>query len=111
MNIYIANIPYSMNDEELKGLFTEFGEVTSAKIVINKFNQKSRGFGFVEMEQGGETAIESLNGREVGGRALVVNEAKPMGERPPRQNNDRRGGSGGGGGFRPRRENNDNERY
>lgn len=79
-----------MKDEELLSLFSEFGEVTSSKIIIDKFTKRSRGFGFVEMpDEVAQAAIDGLNGREVMGLALRVNEARPKTE-----------GTGGGGGYR-----------
>jgi RNA recognition motif-containing protein len=89
MNIYVGNLPYSMNDDELRASFAEFGAVQSASVVKDKFTGRSRGFGFVEMPDGaaGNQAIEAMNGRNLGGRPLVVNEARPRDERPMR--NDR----------------------
>lgn len=86
MNIYVANIPWKANEESLKSLFAEFGEVTSAKIVMDKVTQRSKGFGFVEMadDSSGRNAITNLNGKEFFGRNLVVNEARPREERPSR---------------------------
>lgn len=94
MNIYVANIPWKATEEELKGLFAEYGEVSSAKIVIDKFTQRSRGFGFIEMkdDSAGSKAINELNGADFMGKNLVVNEARPKTEGGPRS-----GGSGGGG--------------
>lgn len=82
MNIYVANISYKATEADLKGLFEEYGEVTSAKIIIDKFTQKSRGFGFVEMtdSNSGQNAINALNGTDFLGRNLVVNEARPRSE-------------------------------
>ncbi len=96
MNIYVANIPWKASEEDLKGLFEQHGEVTSAKIVIDKFTQRSRGFGFIEMkdDSAGTKAINELNGADFMGKNLVVNEARPRTEGGPR------GGSGGGGGNR-----------
>jgi len=95
MNIYVANIPWKASEDQLKTLFAEYGEVTSAKIIMDKVTQRSRGFGFVEMadESAGKQAITSLNGADFLGKNLVVNEARPREERP----NNFRGGSGGGG--------------
>ena len=89
MNIYVGNLSWSLKDQDLANLFSPFGEVTSAKIVTDKFTQRSKGFGFVEMANDAEaqTAIDSLNNTEVEGRNLVVNESRPKTE----------GGSGGGG--------------
>ena len=97
MNIYVANIPWKASEDQLKTLFAEYGEVTSAKIIMDKVTQRSRGFGFVEMadDSAGKQAITSLNGADFLGKNLVVNEARPREERP----NNFRGG-GGGGGFR-----------
>jgi RNA recognition motif-containing protein len=101
MNIYVANIPWKASEEELKNLFAEYGEVTSAKIVTDKFTQRSRGFGFIEMKDdtAGRTAINELNGADFMGKNLVVNEARP---REPRTGGGGGGGSrgGSGGGFR-----------
>ena len=78
-NIYIGNLPWSYRDENLKELFEEHGEVTSAKVIVDRMSGRSRGFGFVEMASGEEagTAIEALNGFDAEGRELKVNEAKP----------------------------------
>lgn len=92
MNIYVGNLSWSLKDQDLANLFSPFGEVTSAKIVTDKFTQRSKGFGFVEMANDAEaqTAIDSLNNTEVEGRNLVVNESRPKTE------------GGGGGGFKKR---------
>lgn len=92
MNIYVANIAYSAKDQDLRELFEAFGEVTSAKIIMDKATNRSRGFGFVEMsdDTAGKAAIEGTNGKGFHGRDLVVNEARPRTE----------GGGGDRGGFR-----------
>ena len=97
MNIYVGNISHSATESELKEAFEAFGEVTSAKIITDKFSGKPRGFGFVEMpvEAEARQAIDGLNGKEIKGRPIVVNEARP------RQDNRRRGGPGRSGGGRP----------
>jgi RNA recognition motif-containing protein len=77
MNIYVGNISWSMSDRDLENLFAEHGTVTSAKIVTDRMTNRSRGFGFVEMSDGGEAAIAALNEAEVEGRKLVVNESRP----------------------------------
>jgi RNA recognition motif-containing protein len=94
MNIYVANIPFKASEQELKGLFEEYGEVSSAKIIMDKVTQRSRGFGFIEMsdDASARQAINSLNGFNFLGKTLVVNEARPKTD-SPRQ-------GGGGGGFR-----------
>ena len=100
MNIYVGSLHFKMSEAELKEVFEEYGEVTSAKIIIDKYSGKSKGFGFVEMPNEAEAkkAIEELNGAEVSGRNIIVNESI---ERPERKNfrdgggNDRRGGGGG----------------
>ncbi len=98
MNIYVGNLSWSMTDEDLAGLFTEFGTVTSGKILKDKMNGRSKGFGFVEMEddEAAKAAIAALNETEVQGRKLIVNESQPRaeGDRPKRSFG---GGSGGGG--------------
>jgi RNA recognition motif-containing protein len=78
-NIYVGNLPWTFKDDELKGLFEEHGEVTSAKVIVDRESGRSRGFGFVEMASADEaaSAIEALNGQEAEGRELKVNEAKP----------------------------------
>ncbi len=94
LNLYVGNLPYSMNDQELNELFSQIGEVQSARVMSDRETGRSRGFGFVEMadNDAGHEAIEKLNGQDCDGRALVVNEARPREERP------RGGGFGGGGG-------------
>ena len=77
MNIYVGNISWGMSDQDLENLFAEHGTVTSAKIITDRATGRSRGFGFVEMSDGAEAAIEALNGTEVDGRELVVNESRP----------------------------------
>ena len=78
-NIYVGNLPFSTSNEDLNELFAAFGEVTSAKVIRDKFTDRSRGFGFVEMENDEEAdkAIAELNGNEIEGRALKIDEAKP----------------------------------
>ena len=77
MNIYVGNLSWGMSDQDLENLFAEHGTVTSAKIITDRMTNRSRGFGFVEMSDGGEAAIEALNETEVDGRSLVVNESRP----------------------------------
>jgi len=91
MNIYVGNLSFRATEEDLSALFAEFGEVTSAKLVMDRETGRSRGFGFVEMEDdaAAKSAIEALDGQEHQGRNLTVNEARP---REPRENR--------GGGFR-----------
>ena len=102
MNIYVANIAYSAKDQDLRELFEAFGEVTSAKIIMDKATNRSRGFGFVEMsdDTAGKAAIEGTNGKGFHGRDLVVNEARPRTEGGA--GGDRGGYGGGGGGGRDR---------
>jgi cold-inducible RNA-binding protein len=78
-NLFIGNLPYSVDDAKLADLFAQAGTVTSAKVIKDKYSGRSRGFGFVEMSNDEETkkAIELLNGKDVDGRPLVVNEARP----------------------------------
>lgn len=82
MSIYVSNLSFSIKDEDLKQLFSTYGEVTSAKVIVDKFTNRSKGFGFVEMpdDAAGEKAIQELNGSEVEGRALNVNPARPKKE-------------------------------
>jgi RNA recognition motif-containing protein len=79
MNIYVGNLSWGLKDQDLANLFTPYGEVVSAKIVMDKFTQRSKGFGFVEMpnDDQAQAAIAQLNGSEVEGRNLVVNESRP----------------------------------
>lgn len=98
MNIYVGNLSWNLKDQDLSNLFASYGEVTSAKIVTDKFTQRSKGFGFVEMadDTSAQAAIAALNGSEVDGRNIVVNESRPKPE------GGGSGGSGGGGGFKKR---------
>ena len=97
MNIYVANIPFKATEQELRGLFEEFGEVSTAKIILDKFTQRSRGFGFIEMsdDTAGRQAINDLNGADFMGKNLVVNEARPKTDAPRTGGGNRGGGSGG----------------
>jgi RNA recognition motif-containing protein len=94
MNIYVGNLSWGLKDQDLANLFAPYGEVSSAKIVMDKFTQRSKGFGFVEManDEQAQAAIAQLNGSEVEGRNLVVNESRPK----------EGGNGGGGGGFKKR---------
>ena len=94
--LYIGNLSYSTTDESLRAAFETVGAVSSANVIMDKMTNRSRGFGFVEMTEDAdaEKAVSMWNGKELDGRALVVNEARPMEERPPRS--DDRGGNGGG---------------
>ncbi len=87
MNIYVGNLSYQLTDDELRDAFAKFGEVTSAKIVIDRETGRSKGFGFVEMPERSqaETAIEQMDGQDLKGRAVKVNEARPRPPRGPRQ--------------------------
>ena len=100
--IYVGSLPYSINEQKLADLFAPYGTVTSAKIISDKFSGQSKGFGFVEMEssEDAQKAITALNGTQLEGRTLVVNEARPMESRP---RSPRSGRSSGGGGRRDRR--------
>ena len=92
MNIYVGNLSWNLKDQDLSNLFASYGEVVSAKIVTDKFTNRSKGFGFVEMsnDEQAQAAIAALNGTEVDGRNIVVNESRPKPE------------GGGGGGFKKR---------
>jgi RNA recognition motif-containing protein len=96
MNIYVGSLHFKMNEAELKEVFEEYGEVTSAKIIFDKYSGKSKGFGFVEMPNEAEAkkAIEELNGAEISGRNIIVNESIERAERKNFRSgdNDRRGG-------------------
>lgn len=97
--LYVGNLPYTVRDEDLQQSFSEFGSVNSAKVMMERDTGRSKGFGFVEMGSDAEAqaAIEGMNGQSLGGRSLVVNEARPMEARPPRTGGF--GGPRGGGGF------------
>jgi RNA recognition motif-containing protein len=100
MNIYVGNLPFNLGEEDLKEIFEEYGEVTTTKIISDKFSGRSKGFGFVEMESDAEAnnAIKELNNAEVSGRNIKVNESKPKPaeSRGGGGGGDRRGGGGGG---------------
>ena len=102
MNIFIAGLSYNISDSELGELFTEYGEVTSSKVVTDRETGRSKGYGFIEMadEEAGNKAIEELNGAEVDGKTLSVSVARPRTEAPRRSfggGGNRGGGYGGGG--------------
>ena len=96
--LYVGNLPYTVRDEDLQQSFGQFGGVTSAKVMMERDTGRSKGFGFVEMGSDAEAqaAITGMNGQPLGGRSVVVNEARPMEARPPRSGG---GGFGGGGGY------------
>ena len=99
--LYVGNLPYSVRDEDLQQAFSQFGTVTSAKVMMERDTGRSKGFGFVEMGSDAEAqaAINGMNGQPLSGRSIVVNEARPMEPRPPRSGGGG-GGYGGGGGRR-----------
>jgi RNA recognition motif-containing protein len=100
MNIYVGNLSFRTSEDNLNDLFAQFGEVSSCKIIMDKFTGKSKGFAFIEMssDDEGKASIEALNNQDLDGRPLVVNEARPQEDREKRPF---RPGGGGGGGFRP----------
>jgi RNA recognition motif-containing protein len=95
MNIYVGNLAYSVTEDDLQKAFEAYGQVSTVNIIRDQFSNQSKGFGFVEMPEQAEAqaAISGLNGKELGGRAMDVNEARPRAE----------GGRGGGGGFNKKR--------
>jgi RNA recognition motif-containing protein len=95
-NIYVGNLSFQTNEDTVRQLFEQYGEVSSVKLISDRETGRPRGFGFVEMpnDSEGDAAIEATNGMDLEGRNLRVNEARPRESRPPR-----RGGGGGGGGF------------
>ncbi|MGI5826243.1 MAG: RNA recognition motif domain-containing protein [Patescibacteria group bacterium] len=105
--LYVGGLPYSVNDSQLGGIFSQAGTVITATVIMDKFSGRSKGFGFVEMssDEEADKAIQMLNGQDLEGRKIVVNVARPMEERGPRDfsprgGQDRRGPRGGGrGGF------------
>jgi RNA recognition motif-containing protein len=98
MNIYVSNLSFNVQDEDLREFFAPYGEVTSAKIISDRTTGQSRGFGFVEMsdDTAAKKAIDELNGGTVEGRTIRVTEAKPKEDRPARSNSPFRSGNGGG---------------
>lgn len=92
--LYVGNLAFSATENEIRDLFGQFGSVSSVSLITDRGTGQPRGFGFVEMETGADEAVRALDGKEVGGRTIKVNEARPREER---------GGGGGGGGGRPRR--------
>lgn len=109
MNIYVSNLSFNVTDEDLNEYFAEYGEVSSAKVILDKFTQKSRGFAFVEMsdEESAKKAIQELDGASVDGRTINVSVAKPREERTGGGGGNR---NGGGGSFQ-KRNNYSNSRY
>ncbi len=99
MNIYVGNLSFDVGEEDLRKAFEQFGEITEVRLIMDKFKGTSKGFGFIEMpsKDEAEKAIEEMNGKDMMGRALNVNEARP---RTERGSGPRRGGGGGGGGGR-----------
>ncbi len=85
--LFVGSLPYSVRDEELKEFFSQVGPVASAQVIMDRFSGRSRGFGFVEMENDDDAsrAVETLNGKEMDGRPITVNEARPREERPRRE--------------------------
>lgn len=86
MNIYVGNLPYSIDRDQLREIFAQYGEVRAARIVIERETGKSKGYGFVDMDNNEEAnaAIAALNGTEIGGRKVIINEARPREDRPAR---------------------------
>jgi RNA recognition motif-containing protein len=105
--LYVGNLPYSVSDSDLQNLFEQHGTVQSAQVIVDRDTGRSKGFGFVEMDNNeqAQAAIQALNGTEINGRALTVNEARPREERGGGGGGGRggRGGGGGGGGYGGRR--------
>ena len=97
--LYVGNLPYGVRDNDLEQAFSQFGAVTSARVMMERDTGRSKGFGFVEMgsDADAQAAVQGMNGQPLGGRSLVVNEARPMEPRPPRSGGF--GGGGGGGGY------------
>jgi RNA recognition motif-containing protein len=94
--LYVGNLPYNTTNDELVEVFSQYGQVTSAQVMMDRDTGRSRGFAFVEMAEGGDQAIAAMNGAEFQGRTLTVNEARPREDRP---RGDRPRGGGGGGGY------------
>jgi len=102
MKIYVGNLSFNIDDEKLREIFSKFGDVEEAVIIKDKFSGRSKGFGFVTFsdDAAANKAIKEMNEKEVDGRALKVNEARPMEDRPPRRDGGGGRGFGGGGGGR-----------
>ena len=98
--LYVGNMSWNTTEESLRDAFSQCGEVVSAQVIMDRMSGRSKGFGFVEMgtQEEADAAIAKWNGAELDGRALTVNEARPMEERPPRQDRGGAGGSRGGAG-------------
>ena len=94
MKVYVGNLPFTVDSEKLKAMFASYGDIEEATVISDKFSGRSKGFGFVtfQNDESAKKAVSEMNDKEVEGRALKVNEARPMEDRPPR----REGGSGGG---------------
>ncbi|MDQ3929295.1 MAG: RNA-binding protein, partial [Chloroflexota bacterium] len=95
--LYVGNLPYSVTEDQLREMFSQVGEIADAAVVTDRYTGQSKGFGFVEMatDEGAQAAITKFDGQDMGGRAMVVNEARP---REDRSGGGGRGGYGGGGG-------------
>lgn len=102
MNIYVGNLSWNLKEQDLQNLFAPHGEITSAKIVLDKFTNRSKGFGFVEMpnDEEAQAAIDALNGTEIDGRNIVVNESRPKEGGSTGGFKKRSFGDGGGGGYK-----------
>ena len=98
-NIFVGSLAWGTTSEGLEQAFSQFGTVTSAKVISDRETGRSRGFGFVDMESGADEAIEALNGSDLDGRKIVVNEARPRENRGGGGGGGYRGGGGGGGGY------------
>lgn len=101
MNIFVGSLPFKVEESELKEVFEEFGEVTTVKIITDRETGRSKGFGFIEMpdDEAAQKAISEVNGAELYGRTIVVNQAEEKKDRPSGGGGYNRGGSGGGGGY------------
>jgi hypothetical protein len=99
--LYVGNLPYEVRDSDLEQAFGQYGQVTSAKVMMDRETGRSKGFGFVEMGSDAEAqaAVEGMNGQSMGGRSVVVNEARPMENRPRTGGGGFGGGGSGGGGY------------
>jgi cold-inducible RNA-binding protein len=99
MKIYVGNLPFTTSEDDLRAMFSQYGTPSSATVVTDRMSGRSRGFGFVEIDdpEQARAAIAALNGKDFGGRALTVNEARPQGERGGGGGRGPRGGGGGGG--------------
>jgi cold-inducible RNA-binding protein len=97
-NLYVGNMSFSTTEDQLREVFAQYGTVSKIQLIMDRETGRPRGFAFVDMSDGGDAAVQALNGAQLDGRALTVNEAKPREDRGPRSGGSGRSYGGGGGG-------------